>query len=62
MGKKTDLLSGGTLFQVFNFESKNLLSSKDTHDEVLYWNWANEETIIFVTENSILQWLVFTGE
>ena len=49
-------------FQVYNFETKNLLSEMDMLLDVCFWKWANEDTIILITETSVFQWQVFTGE
>jgi len=49
------------VFQVYNFESKNLLNELDMVHDVSFWKWTNEDTIILVTEASVFQWTVFTG-
>lgn len=49
------------VFQVYNFETKNLLNEVELLHDVVFWKWVNEETIILVTENSVHQWAVFRG-
>ncbi|XP_067932137.1 clathrin heavy chain-like [Watersipora subatra] len=53
-------LKSHNLFQVYNFETKNLLSEVDSALDVCFWCWANEDTIMLVTEMSVYQWQVFT--
>ena len=56
------LFTAHNSFQVYNFETKNLLSEMDMLLDVCFWKWANEDTIILITETSVFQWQVFTGE
>lgn len=57
------LIAAHTHFQVYNYESKNLLNEIDlpVHSEICFWKWVNEETIILVSDTQILQWMVFRG-
>lgn len=48
-------------FQVYNFETKNLLSELEVHTEVVFWKWVNNEMMMIVTETNVLQWSVFRG-
>lgn len=53
--------SAGIRFEVFNFQTKQLISKTKLHDPVVYWTWLDIEVIAMVTETLVYHWNVWQG-
>lgn len=52
-------LKAGIRFEVFNFNTKQLISKTKLHDPVVYWTWLNTEVIAMVTETLVYHWPIW---
>ncbi|CEP62929.1 clathrin heavy chain LALA0_S06e07162g [Lachancea lanzarotensis] len=52
----------GTVVQIFNLDTKSKLKSFTLEEPVLFWKWLNQETLGFVSANSLYISNVFDGE
>lgn len=46
-------------FEVFNVETKLLLTKTKIHDPVCYWTWLNSDIIAIVTDTAVFHWSLF---
>lgn len=46
-------------FEVFNFETKQLINKTKLFERVVYWTWLNSDIIAMVTETAIFHWELF---
>ncbi|CUS24171.1 LAQU0S14e01816g1_1 [Lachancea quebecensis] len=54
--------ANGTIVQIFNLDTKTKLKSFTLEEPVLFWKWLSEETLGFVTANSLYVSNVFDGD
>ncbi|KAJ8312567.1 hypothetical protein KUTeg_009940, partial [Tegillarca granosa] len=46
-------------FEVFNFETKQLINKTKLFERVVYWTWLNSDIIAMVTESAVFHWELF---
>lgn len=46
-------------FEVFNVETKLLLTKTKIHDPVCYWTWLNSDILAIVTDTAVFHWSLF---
>lgn len=54
--------ANGTIVQIFNLEAKSKLKSFTLDEPVLFWKWLSDDTLGFVTANSLYTSQVFDGD
>ena len=47
---------GGQKLEVYNFETKAMISKSRIHEPIAFWTWLNSDVIAMVTENFIFHW------
>ena len=53
------LKAQGRTIQIFDLTAKQKLKSAVMNEDVVYWNWFNENSLAMVTETSVYHWNVF---
>nr|XP_022339622.1 clathrin heavy chain 2-like [Crassostrea virginica] len=46
----------GQKLEVYNFETKAMISKSRIHEPIAFWTWLNSDVIAMVTENFIFHW------
>ncbi|SCU97855.1 LAMI_0F11782g1_1 [Lachancea mirantina] len=54
--------ANGTIVQIFNLETKSKLKSFTLEEPVLFWRWISDQTLGFVSTNSLYVSHVFDGQ
>ncbi|XP_050410049.1 clathrin heavy chain 2 [Patella vulgata] len=54
-------LKAGLRFEVFNLDTKVLISKTRLHEPVVYWTWVSSDVIGMVTETAIYHWDLWQG-
>lgn len=49
-------LKAGARIEVFNFDTKVMISKTKIHEPVVYWTWLNSDIIAMVTETLVYHW------
>ncbi|XP_064612592.1 clathrin heavy chain 2-like [Liolophura sinensis] len=55
-------LKAGLRFEVFNLETKVLISQTKMVDSVIYWTWLNSDVVSMVTETAVYHWDLWQGD
>ena len=50
------LFIAGQRFEVFNIDSKQMVSKTKIHDPVCFWTWVNSDIVAMVTDTTVYHW------
>ncbi|KAL5016571.1 hypothetical protein ScPMuIL_006160 [Solemya velum] len=49
-------LKAGLRFEVFNLNTKLMISKAKLHNPIVYWTWVNADVIAMVTDTAVYHW------
>ncbi|XP_071092944.1 clathrin heavy chain 1-like [Haliotis cracherodii] len=49
-------LKAGLRFEVFNLDTKVMMSKTRLHEPIMYWTWLNSDVIGMVTDSAVYHW------
>lgn len=55
-------LKAGQRFEVFNIESKQMITKTKIHDPVCFWTWLTSDLIAMVTDSCVYHWQAVKGK
>lgn len=54
-------VSAGLRFEVFNLDTKVMMSKTRLHEPIMYWTWLNSDVIGMVTDSAVYHWDLWQG-
>ena len=51
----------GQRFEVFNIETKQMVTKTKIHDPVCFWTWLTSGVVAMVTDSAIFHWHLSKG-
>ncbi len=55
------MFSAGLRFEVFNLDTKVMISKTRLHEPIVYWTWINSDIIAMVTDTAVYHWDLWQG-